>query len=246
MSDVKGYENRQEIESTLVEINDLGGDLREFVFRFENPREVHYKAGQFILVKIQDNPVQYRAYSISSANEDDRILKVIIKKVRNGYGTEIIFRFNVGDKVILEGPMGNHLVPGEDTKRMLFIANGIGITPFIGLAKESLERGSAIESVKLLNGQRYVDDFIYQDYFKSLEADYDNFEYLPAASREDEEGFYKGYVTELLGNMDVEGHKVYMCGSGAMIRECYDILRSKGIPSDHIFFESEERIMLSA
>jgi NAD(P)H-flavin reductase/ferredoxin len=246
MSDVKGYENRQEIESTLVEINDLGGDLREFVFRFENPREVHYKAGQFILVKIQDNPVQYRAYSISSANEDDRILKVIIKKVKNGYGTEIIFRFSVGDRVTLEGPMGNHLVPGENTKKMLFIANGIGITPFIGLAKETLSKGKSVESVKLLNGQRYVDDFIYHDYFMELNNRYDNFEYLPAASREDHEGFHRGYVTELLKTIDVEGHKVYMCGSGAMIRECYDILRSKGVPSEDIFFESEERIKLSA
>jgi len=150
MSDIKGYENRQEIESTLIEINDLGGDLREFVFRFENPREVHYKAGQFILVKIQDKPVQYRAYSISSANDDNRILKVIIKKVANGYGTEIIFRFKVGDKVILEGPMGNHLVPSEDTKKMLFIANGIGITPFIMTISLTFKRSTTILSICLL------------------------------------------------------------------------------------------------
>jgi len=53
-------------------------------------------------------------------------------------------------------------------------------------------------------------------------------------------------VTGLLKTMDVTGHKVYMCGSGAMIRECYNILRSKGVPSGDIFFESEERIKLSA
>ena len=245
MSDISGYENRQEIRSTLMEIKDLGGDLREFVFRFDDPFEVVYKAGQFILIKIQDNPVQYRAYSISSANEDNKTLKVIIKKVKNGYGTEIIFRFKVGDSVTLEGPMGNHLVPEEGTEKILLIGNGIGITPFIGLAKESL-RLNGVESVKLLNGQRYVDDFIYNDYFKNLERESEVFEYLPAASREDHEDFYKGYVTGLLREMDVEGYKVYMCGSGAMIRECHDILRSKGISSDDIFFESEERIQLSA
>lgn len=54
-------------------------------------------------------------YSISSANDDNRTLKVIIKKVSNGYGTEIIFRFKEGDKVTLEGPMGDHLVTDEDT-----------------------------------------------------------------------------------------------------------------------------------
>lgn len=51
-------------------------------------------------------------------------------------------------------------------------------------------------------------------------------------------------MTGLLKTMDVTGHKVYMCGSGAMIRECYNILRSKGVPSGDIFFESEEELSL--
>lgn len=244
MSDLTGYQDRQRIHATLTRINDLGGDLREFVF--VSDRKVAYKAGQFILIKIQDHPVQFRAYSISSANEDNQTIKVIIKKVKNGYGTEIIFRFREGDRITLEGPMGDHLVPSPDTKKMLFIANGIGITPFIGLVKDSLTGRDGVESVTLLNGQRHVRDFIYHDYFKSFQADHPEFDYRPAASREAREGFCKGYVTSLLKDMDVTGHKVYMCGSAAMIRECHEILLAKGISADDIFCESEERIELSA
>lgn len=129
---------------------------------------------------------------------------------------------------------------------MLFIANGIGIIPFIGLAMESLTGREGVESVKLLNGQRYVKDFIYEDYFLGLQNEHEVFDYIPAVSREEQEGYYKGYVTGLLRELDLTGYKVYMCCSSAMIRECYEILVSKGIPSEDIFFESEERIKLSA
>lgn len=246
LSDLRGYERRQRIAATLIEVIDLDSDLKEFVFRFDDPQTVHYQAGQFILIKIQDEPIQFRAYSIASANEDDRTLKVIIKQVRNGYGTEILFRYRAGDRVTLEGPMGNELVPAADTKKMLFIANGIGITPFIGLVKESLTQRAGVQSVQLLNGQRHIRDFIYHDYFKDLAARHAQFTYLPAASREEAAGFHHGHVTGLLKEMDVTGHRVYLCGSGAMIRECHEILIGKGIPAEDIFFENEERIQLSA
>lgn len=244
LSDLTGYEQRRRFTATLTDILDLGGDLREFVF--VSDRDVSYQAGQFILIKIQDEPIQFRAYSISSANEDDRTIKVIIKKVANGHGTDIIFRFREGDRITLEGPMGNHLVPAEDTSKMLFIANGIGITPFFGLVRDSLSRRQGVESIKLLNGQRRVKDFIGHEDFLAFETAHPEFEYHAAASRQEAPGYYKGYVTELLQDMDVTGHRVYMCGSSAMIRECHEILRAKGIPSEDIFYESEERLQLSA
>lgn len=243
-SDLTGYENRQQISATVETINDLGNDLKEYVFVCD--QEISYKAGQFILIKIQDHPIQFRAYSISSANEDNKTIKVIIKKVKKGYGTDIIFRFNQGDKIILEGPMGDHLVPSQDTKKMLFIANGIGITPFIGLVKESLVSRTGLESVKLLNGQRYEQDFIYHDYFDTLQKQHSIFTYHAVASREKKEGFHSGYVTDVLRDMDLSDYKVYMCGSSAMIRECYEILLEKGMAKQYIFYESEERIQLSA
>ena len=142
--------------------------------------------------------------------------------------------------------MGDHLVPSQDTKKMLFIANGIGITPFIGLVKESLVSRTGLESVKLLNGQRYEQDFIYHDYFNTLQKQHSIFTYHAVASREKKEGFHSGYVTDVLRDMDLSDYKVYMCGSSAMIRECYEILLEKGISKQDIFYESEERIKLSA
>ncbi len=240
-----GYENRRRILAIIKNIKDLKDDLKEFEFQFINPRNVQYKAGQFILIKIQDNPLQYRAYSISSNNRDDGTLKVIIKKVENGYGTNLIFKHNIGDEVVLEGPMGNELVVPEGAKKLLFISNGIGVTPFIGLVEESLDRDE-IESIIFLNGQRFESDFIYNDQFKMMDLDNDKFKYMPITSRESNDIFLKGYVTDYLDDLDLSEYKVFMCGSKAMIEQSYHKLLFNGVNSKDIYFESEERINLSA
>lgn len=75
-----GFANRQPIEAVIAQINNLGEGVKEYVFEFVKPREVAYEAGQFMLVKITDNPVAYRVYTISSFDKDHRSVSMIIKK----------------------------------------------------------------------------------------------------------------------------------------------------------------------
>lgn len=243
---IKGYETRQKIKAKIIDIKELDKEIKEYVFAFESPRRVEYKAGQFILVKIQDEPRTYRAYSISSYYEDSTKLSVIIKKVDKGYGTGVIFDcFMVGDMVELEGPMGDELVLDPLDEKVLFIANGIGITPFIALAKDALTNHPNIKKVKLLAGQRYEKELLYHDYFQELEKEYENFDYIPVVSRDEESDIKKGYVTDILKDMELDGYKVYMCGSKNMIKDSYNVLLNKGIEKKDIFYESEERIKVS-
>ena len=106
-----GYKDRQEITARIVNIRDLAADVKEFDFQFVKPAKVHYKPGQFILVKIQDEPIMFRAYSIYSYGVDGTVVSVAVKRAKNGYGTDILFsEFKVGDQVTLEGPMGDEQI----------------------------------------------------------------------------------------------------------------------------------------
>lgn len=244
LTTIEGYKDRQKITSKIVAIKDLGEDIKEYTFSFDVPEKVDYKAGQFILVKIQEEPKSYRAYSISSYNEDSNHLSVIIKKVDKGYGTEIIFNdFKLGDTIELEGPMGDELVLDNSAKKVLFVGNGIGITPFIGLSKDVLLNNPSVEEAKLLDGQRFENEFLYEDYFKSLDETYEKFQYLPIASRPN--SGKKGYVTDIIKDLDLGDYKVYMCGSTKMIQDSYDLLLNKGVKKENIFYESESKIDLN-
>jgi len=183
-TDIKGYEDRTKIKSQIININTLDQDLKEFTFEFIQPQEVHYLPGQFILVKIQENPIMYRAYSISSYDEDGRTLSVIIKKAENGYGTNIIFNsFKIGDMVDLEGPLGNELIVDKNAEKVLLVANGIGITPFIPIVRELSEIENNIKEINLVYGVRNEDEFIYDEYFENFVKNNKNFKYTKVVSR---------------------------------------------------------------
>ena len=241
---ITGYDNIKEIKARVAEINVLGDDTNEYVFEFVTPEVVDIKAGQFILIKIMDNPIQYRAYSISAIGADGRSLAVIIRKVSKGFGTARIFEtFRVGDSVGLKGPMGDALVVDEAADKVLFVANGIGITPFIELTKSVLENLPNLKSVKLLAGKRKKRELFYNDYFKSLEED-PRFEYIPVLSRDKDSGLKNGYVTDVMKELELEGVKVYMCGTKSMILDSCRILLEKGVKKEDIHFECDEHIEL--
>lgn len=240
----RGYEDVKDIKARITEINVLGKDINEYVFEFVSPKEVDIKAGQFILIKIMDNPKQYRAYSISAIAPNCRGLSVIIKKVDKGYGTAKIFEeFHTDDIVDLKGPMGDELIVDENAEKVLFVANGIGITPFIELSKSVLESMPNLKSARLLVGKQRKSELLYDAYFRSLEKD-SRFEYIPVVSRDMQSGLRNGYVTDVLKEIDLQGYKVYMCGTKSMIIDSCRILLDKGIKKKDIHYESEERIEL--
>lgn len=238
-TDNTGYEERKKIVARIKDITDLNQDVTQYTFKFEEPKKVDYKAGQFILVKIQDNPKMYRAYSISSYNEDGTELSVTVKKLKDGYGSEIIEKgFKVGDRVELEGPMGRELIVDKNAEKVLLIAGGIGITPFLPIARDLLESENNIKEVKLVYGVNYENEFIYDDEFKKLEYENPKFEYVKVVAFDEKWKGRKGFVTNVIREMNLKDYKVYMCGPEPMINACLKVLKEQEVKEENIFRES--------
>lgn len=181
----------------------------------------------------------YRAYSISSFNEDGTSLSVTIKRVPDGYGTGIIFdSFKVGDTVTLEGPMGNELLVDKNAEKVLFVAGGIGITPFVPMVQDVIENENNHNNVKLIYGVNYEKDFMYDEHFSEMERLSENIDYIKVAAFDDEWEGEKGFVTDVMKNMNLEGYKIYMCGPKPMIDATMATLDQMGVKKEDIFFES--------
>jgi NAD(P)H-flavin reductase/ferredoxin len=230
---------KQHIEAEITEIRELASDLREYKFKFISPRRVAYKPGQFMILKIEDNPESYRAYSISGWDPKGSSVGVIIKRVEDGYGTEKIFdNYTLGSTVELEGPMGDELIVDKSAKKLLFIGNGIGITPFIPLVEDSiLNKPESLERIDLVYGVRKSEDLIYDDFFSNYDSSSSLFNYHKIASREEIDD-KKGYVMDVLKELDVSDSKVYICGSKAMVSDTVKLLKEKGLSESDIFVET--------
>jgi ferredoxin len=119
---------RHEYRAVIEKVEDLTPDIRQFTFKCIEPDKVSFKPGQFMIIKVLDGPIVFRAYSISSTPDECSLLRLAIKKVSDGLGSPLVFEFKEGMEVLLEGPMGEFTLH-DDSKDIIMVANGIGITP---------------------------------------------------------------------------------------------------------------------
>lgn len=227
---------RQEYKAVIEKIEDLTPDIRQFTFKCIKPDKVSFKPGQFMIIKVLDGPLVFRAYSISSTPDECSLLRLAIKKVSDGLGSPLVYEFKEGMDVILEGPMGEFTLQDE-SKDVIFVANGIGITPFVSMVKESLKRKKS--KVKLLFGVRHEQDIMYDDYFKHLSEEYPYFEYILSLTKPSENWTgQKGRVPGIIEKMNLKGYDAYLCGSKPMLNDTKGALVKSGVKSERIFFES--------
>lgn len=242
LTPLSGYERRARIEAKILNIAPLKDDVIEYTFQFITPEKIAYHPGEFILVRIQEEPEEmFRAYSISSYDHDHTQVSVTIKNVPNGYGTEIIHnRFKEGDPVILEGPMGRELRVDPHAEKVLLIGGGIGITPFLpivtGLSRNTPD---SLRQLKLLYGVNKADEFLYTDEFERLQKENPLFEFIPTVAFDDDWNGRKGFVTDCMQEIpELPKYKIYMCGPKPMIDASVKKLAELGVSQENISYES--------
>ncbi|MFP4644974.1 MAG: ferredoxin--NADP reductase, partial [Spirochaetales bacterium] len=234
-----GYENRHRISAKLETVSTLRDNVKELTFHTTNSASsggngeqktvrrsdsagpaMGYRPGQFVLVKVSDSPYMYRAYSVSSTNPNDpERLSVTVLKKPGGFGSDIVFNeFSEGQEIEVEGPMGHDLIVDKSSQNIVMVAGGIGITPFVPIARDLVDDPGNIRKATLVYGVNKESEFLYDEHFRRLSAESDIFDYVKAvAFPESEWTGHTGFVTSVLEQMDLRGSQVYMCGPPAMV-----------------------------
>lgn len=167
-------------------------------------------AGQFYMLRTEEQwPVFLpRPFSLYDRGDDGSWGSFLLKPV--GTGTRALGSLRPGDRISIAGPFGRPFP--EDVKQPVCIAGGIGLAPFLLLAREHkrLER----PSVRLLFGGRDREALAGREDFEGLAR------VLPAT---DDGSFgFRGLVSDLLLDLlekgDVEsGETVFCCGPDPMM-----------------------------
>ncbi len=157
-----------------------------------------------------------------------------------------------GDEVQVTGPAGKRFLLPVNTADhdYVFIATGTGIAPFRGMVQELLEHpdGPCPSRIHLLMGSPYTSDLLYDDLFRKLEAEHENFTYHTAVSREKRPDGSRGiYVQALLGEqLDTFGPMlenprtlVYMCGLLGMDAGIYQAMATHNLAGQYITIGEE-------
>jgi ferredoxin-NADP reductase len=178
-----------------------------------------FRPGQYLTFsfKINGSTVK-RPYSISSSPNEalKGYYDITVKRDEGGFVSSYIFdNWEKGEKVISSGPEGHFSYDNlRDSKKIIGIAGGCGITPFRSLAKSIMEGLLDIELL-LFYGCNKNEDIIFYDEFKELEKNSKGrFKTVFVLAEEDLEGFEQGFITSDLIKRytDIEKKSFFICG----------------------------------
>lgn len=183
----------------------------------ENRRFPYFKAGQFITLSCNvGNSFVTRPYSISSSPMEAMkgILEVSVQKA-GFFSTYLLEEAKVGDTIIVGEPSGDFYYDNlRDSKNIVAIAGGSGVTPFVSMIK-SLQENSDDFNLVLIYGARTRKDLIID--YKDIKSD--RVKLVVVLSEEKVDGYEYGFITkELLEKYLPDEYSVFMCGPDGMYR----------------------------
>lgn len=110
----------------------------------EKPEGYEFNAGQYITLGLPKNSgaknkgEYIHAFSICNVPSDDFIQ--IITRVRDSKYKQTLAGMSEGDDIEISDPKGHIALPKDDSKGLVFLAGGVGITPIRSLMLGALER----------------------------------------------------------------------------------------------------------
>ena len=181
-----------------------------------------FKAGSYINVRpTLAGAVARRTYSLSSSPKEalEGKYRITVKLKEGGFLSAWLHNeAKVGDKLTATEPGGHVTHSGiRDCKKVVALAGGSGITPFMSMAK-AIDEGTEDFEMTLLYGARTEADLVFRADFDAIAARCPKVKVVYVLSEEQKEGFEAGFITaELIKKYaGAEQFSIYAVGPGAM------------------------------
>jgi ferredoxin-NADP reductase len=217
-------------------------DTKTVRFQWPAGYEVDFKTGQFITLYFPDMPGYKRAYSLSSCALDRGFYEVTVK--RDGkMGTRIVDWVKAGDKMGVIAPTGRFLPVYEAKKHLICIAGGSGVTPFRAFVREATRRKFPTR-ITILYSVRTTNDIIFDQEFRNLQAENQNFNYYVTCTRLHPEDPWTGrrgrinaeWVKEHI--LDLPNTVFYACGPNELVEFAeHLVLKDMSVPKQQLLTE---------
>ncbi len=199
-----------------------------------------------------DEPI-FRAYSMANT-PDEKELRFTIRiatpppgttDIPPGVGSSYVFSLKPGDRVTLSGPFGEFYIK-ETQREMCFLGGGAGMAPMRSHIFHQLLSVVTNRKITFWYGARSKIEMIYDDEFRQLDQQFENFAYHVALSDPQPEDHWEGltgfihqvaYDEYLSKHEDPTEIEYYLCGPPMMIDAVMKMLDSLGVDQEMIAFD---------
>ena len=213
----------------LVEVHPHHPRVVELVAAPDKGRRLEFQPGQFAFLSL-DHPFVDKGphpFSITSGRGDPN-LRFVVKAV--GDHTSALLTAKPGVLARVEGPFGGLSHERMPSKRQIWVAGGIGITPFLSMAR-SLGEGYEVD---LYYATAHLAEAHFLGELRQIAKKNPSFRVIPVT--EDDVGFVTAdYVRQMSGSL--KGRDILICGPPAMLDNLRYQFRHAGVPDERIHAE---------
>jgi len=228
-----GHIPEQELACQVMAVEPLNHDVSRVMLRLPAGRQVHWHAGQYLLLQ-HDEPAAFSIANASAAG--NRELELHIRHSEDNPSSLAIMERLAHDSVVrVTLPMGVRYLDHVPQRPLWFICGSTGYAPAKAML-EFLREAGCQQPVRLYWGARNREDLYLHEQAEAFAAELADARYVPALSDHPEAGFFHGMIHEaVLADLDdPKAPLFYIGGSPPMAWAVFDALVAAGVSPGQI------------
>lgn len=227
-------------EFVLVKKISETDNVTTLFFKPTNGKKFDFVPGQYVDAKPPSITGHGKSYTVSSIPSDD-FVSLTIK--RQGDVSSAIIDMKLGEKIVFKGPYG-YFYPEENINNIVFVAGGVGITPFYSVIRDKLSSGFE-GNITLLYSNKTKESTTFFDELKKLAKKFpDAFKiifFLTQSEGADSEiNEYKRIDKRTIRKYvpKLNDKCYYVCGSVGFVNDVWRMLKEMGVSEENIYTEA--------
>ena len=215
-------------------------------FHFERPAGFSHQAGQNAFITLVDPPETdakgaSRTFTIASAPHEPELM--IVTRMRDTAFKRVLKSAAPGLAVKIDGPNGVMTLHQDAARPAVFLAGGVGITPFLAMARDAAKKRLP-QQIRLFYSNRRPEDAAFLDELQALEKENPSYRLIATMAEmeksarvwDGERGFIGPAMLER-HLPDLQAPIYYLAGPPGMTMTMQSMLEAAGVSGDDILSE---------
>ncbi len=229
----------QKFTVTIDEIIQETSDVTTFKLRFNSGESIGFLPGQFVMVALESDPKNAKAYSLASSSCIKDHVEITVKIYPDGRFSPLLNKAKVGDKLVISGPFGHFNYRKDMSNELVLIFGGTGVAPFRSIINTIFDNNWDTK-ITLIGCYKKPEDIIYK---KELGKWSKKIKIVTTITRPETSKIRWDGITGRINkdliekNIKNKNSLFYLCGPNEMVNDLRETLSFIGVNKENIKFE---------